>query len=225
LVAALTLAAVGLLIGAGATGLRDRSSGDRSAPAQVERFLPPPPSTASELQTVGEDAPEAPASWTKPTSGRAPAAVDRELPPPVRIVIPAIRVSARVVPLGLNPDRTLQVPSNFADAGWFVGGPEPGERGAAIIVGHVDSRSGPAVFYRLRALLRGDVIRVVLRGGRVVRFAVRGMKAFPKNRFPTRLVYGQTRGPTLRLITCDGRFDQTTGHYVDNYIVFASRIP
>ena len=140
---------------------------------------------------------------------------------PARISIPAIGVSAAVIPLHLNRDHTLQVPSNFAQTGWFVGGPEPGETGAAVVAGHVDSRSGPAVFYRLRALLPGDRVRLTLRDRTVVRFEVTGTKAVPKKRFPARLVYRRTARPTLRLITCDGAFDSSTGHYVDNYIVFA----
>jgi sortase (surface protein transpeptidase) len=144
------------------------------------------------------------------------------MPRPVRILIPAIGVSAPVIPLYLNRDRTLQVPDNFSQTGWFVGGPEPGENGAAVIVGHVDSKSGPAVFYRLRALRRGDRITVVLKNKSTVRFVVQSRIEVPKRHFPTKLVYGRTKGPTLRLITCDGAFDRSTGHYVDNAVVFAT---
>jgi sortase (surface protein transpeptidase) len=146
----------------------------------------------------------------------------RQMPRPVRIVIPAIGVSAPVIPLHLNRDRTLQVPKGVSQTGWFVGGPEPGENGAAVIVGHVDSYRGPGVFYRLRALRRGDAITVTLKNGSTLRFVVRGFRAAPKKRFPTKLVFGRTKSPTLRLITCDGAFDHATGHYVDNYVVFAA---
>jgi sortase (surface protein transpeptidase) len=145
----------------------------------------------------------------------------RQMAIPLRISIPAIGVSAAVVPLRLNRDHTLQVPTNFAQTGWFLGGPEPGEQGAAVVAGHVDSRSGPAVFYRLRALLPGDRVRLTLADRTIVRFVVTGTKAVPKRRFPTKLVYRKTARPTLRLITCDGAFDSSTGHYVDNYLVFA----
>jgi sortase (surface protein transpeptidase) len=175
--------------------------------SQTDRVLPPP--SAQAIARVSMQA--------TTTAGRK-----KQMPRPVRIVIPAIGVSAAVIPLHLNPNRTLQVPRNFAQAGWFVGGPEPGENGAAVIVGHVDSKSGPAVFYRLRALRRGDVIKVVQKGGSSLRFVVRSMRKVPKKRFPTKLVYGRTATPTLRLITCDGRFDRSIGHYVDNYVVFAS---
>jgi LPXTG-site transpeptidase (sortase) family protein len=143
------------------------------------------------------------------------------MPNPKRIVIPAIDVSAPVVSLGLNPDRTLEVPKDYSETGWFKDGPEPGERGAAVVVGHVDSKDGPAVFYRLRALEPGDLIKIVLTDGSTVRFVAHSTMAVPKDDFPTKLVYAKTRKPTLRLITCDGEFDESTGHYLDNYIVFA----
>jgi LPXTG-site transpeptidase (sortase) family protein len=143
------------------------------------------------------------------------------MPEPVRLQIPAIALSASVIPLGLNGDGSLQVPTSYTETGWFTGGPEPGERGAAVIAGHVDSTSGPAVFYRLRALRRGDDITVVVKGSSVVHFTVTSLRQVPKTRFPTGLVYRRTTKPTLRLITCDGAFDQATGHYVDNLIVFA----
>jgi LPXTG-site transpeptidase (sortase) family protein len=147
--------------------------------------------------------------------------VQIQMPDPVRILIPAIGVSAPVIPENLNADRTLQVPDSFSEAGWFTRGPEPGEPGPAVIVGHVDSVNGPGAFYHLRALKNGDLIKVALKNGWTVRYLVSSHLAAPKNDFPTKLVYGRTEKPTLRLITCDGQFDTSTGHYIDNYIVFA----
>jgi len=146
----------------------------------------------------------------------------REMSRPVHIVIPAIGVSARIVRLGLNPDRTLEVPKNLADTGWFTEGPEPGERGAAVVVGHVASLGGSGVFYRLRDVRPGDVIRIRLRDGEIVRYRARSMLVVPKTAFPTRRVYAQTPRPTLRLITCSGTMDASSGHHPDNRIVFAS---
>lgn len=143
------------------------------------------------------------------------------MPAPVRLLIPAIGVSAPVIRLGQNADGTMETPSSFSDTGWFAPGPEPGEQGAAILVGHVDSRRGPGVFYHLRALRRGDRVTVVVRDGRRVRFVVTGSMQSAKARFPAGLVYARTRRPTLRLVTCGGRFNRSTRHYVDNYIVFA----
>lgn len=150
--------------------------------------------------------------------------VDRQAAPPRRIHIGAIGVSARVVPLGLTPDRAMQVPANTTDTGWFEPGPEPGERGAAVIAGHVDSTTGPGVFFNLGRLRRGDLIRILRADGSVVRFRVQGLERWPKARFPARRVFGATRGSTLRLITCSGAFDSSTGHYLDNTVVYAARV-
>jgi hypothetical protein len=202
--AALTLVAFALALGF-FTVAGTRALGAQAPDSQTRRSLPPPATGAFAHVAA------------RTTAGRG-----RQLPRPIRIIIPAIGVSAPVIRLHLKRDRTLQVPSNFSQAGWFVGGPEPGENGAAVIVGHVDSKSGPAVFYRLRALRRGDYIKVVLKNRATVKFVVRARRAVPKKRFPTKLVYGRTATPTLRLITCDGWFNRSTGHYVDNFVVFAT---
>jgi sortase (surface protein transpeptidase) len=163
--------------------------------------------------------PTAPAG-PAPVTPAAPAAATGGRGTPVRIVIPAIGVDAAVVDLDRNPDGTLEVPG-WDDAGWWRRGPEPGERGPAVIVGHVDSRAGPAVFYRLDELVAGDLIEIPLDGGGTSRYVVERSERFAKAAFPTRAVYQLTDGPELRLITCDGEFDESTGHYVDNLVVFA----
>jgi Sortase domain len=147
--------------------------------------------------------------------------VARRFARPVRIEIPAIGVRAPVIRLGLNPDRSLEVPKDFGDTGWWSGGPRPGDPGPAVIVGQVDSDTGPAVFYRVGDLGAGDPITVVGADGRRARFTVTGKQEFPKDHFPTERVYGRTTGPALRLITCSGTFDHSSGHYLDNTVVFA----
>ena len=139
----------------------------------------------------------------------------------MRIQIPAIATSAPVDPLGLNRDGTLEVPSDFARAGWYTGRPPPGATGPAIIVAHVDSKSGPAVFRRLRDLKPGDEVTVTRADRSVVIFAVDRVETHPKNAFPTSAVYDPTPGATLRLITCGGSFDHKAGHYRENVIAFA----
>jgi sortase (surface protein transpeptidase) len=140
------------------------------------------------------------------------------------ILIPAIGVEAPLMPLGLAAEGTLEVPQDWGVAGWFTGGPFPGEPGPAVVAGHVDSTVGPAVFYRLPELRPGDVI-VVWRNGDVrSRFRVTSLKWFPKSAFPTQSVYGSVASPALRLITCGGAFDRSTGHYVDNLVVFATPV-
>jgi len=183
--------------------------GARLSESRAERV-----STAVKASAVGRTA------RRSLVAARTPAR--REMPIPVRISIPAIGVDAPIVRLGLNPDRTIQVPKNFAEAGWFQPGPEPGERGAAVIVGHLDSRLGPGVFYRLHELPVGAVIKIKVQDGRTVRFIARSMIRVPKSRFPTTRVYVHTGPPALRLVTCAGKLNWATGHHRDNYIVFAT---
>ena len=139
--------------------------------------------------------------------------------------MPAVGISAPIVALELDDDGRLESPRQFSEAGWRRGGPEPGEKGAAVIAGHVDSRSGPAAFYRLRDVARGDAIAVRRKDGTTVTFTVQRIEQAPKDDFPTQRVYGETALPTLRLVTCGGRFVGATGHYEDNVIVYARRKP
>ena len=194
---------VGLIV-VGLTG--DSSSGTPHAP-----------------RTEGKRVARSVVTGASPARPRRELLIDRGSAAPRRIKIPAIGVSAPVVPLGLNPDRTLEVPENWNNTGWYKGGPEPGERGPAVVAGHVDSSSGPAVFYRLGELQRGNLIHVRRADDSVASFRVEGVERWPKDRFPTRRVYHPTRASTLRLITCGGSFDSSTGHYLDNTIVYATR--
>jgi sortase (surface protein transpeptidase) len=182
--------------------------------ALAETALPGPARLASAPARAAHPRPAHPAHPGHRAKPRRPAR-------PVRIIIPAIGVRAPVIRLGLQRDGTLQTPTNFAQAGWWSGGPRPGAAGAAVIVGHVDSKTGPGAFYALRSLRRGDGITTVGANGHTHHFVVQRLQSFPKAKFPTKLVYGPTRARRLRLITCSGTFDQSTGHYLDNTIVFA----
>jgi hypothetical protein len=106
--------------------------------------------------------------------------------------------------------------------GWYAGGTRPGDPGSAVILGHVDSKRGPAVFFRLHELRKGDEIEVGRADGSSVRFVVQRTEQYPKDRFPTDDVYYPTLTPALRLVTCGGEFDATAGHYRSNVIVFAT---
>jgi sortase (surface protein transpeptidase) len=139
----------------------------------------------------------------------------------VRLRIPAIGVDAPLERLGLEPDGTITAPHRWADAGWYQDGPRPGQPGPAVLLGHVDSRTGPAVFARLAALPAGAVVLVDRTDGTTVRFRVQGRLQVAKSRFPADLVYAPTLAPSLRLVTCGGTFDRGTGHYRDNVIVTA----
>jgi hypothetical protein len=144
---------------------------------------------------------------------------------PAQISIPAIGVKASLLTLGLNGDGTVQVPSpgpNYDRPGWYRYSPTPGQIGSSVILGHVDSAAqGPADFYRLGDLRPGDQIDITLLDRQTVVFSVLGVRSFLKTKFPTRLVYGKTGYRGLRLITCGGSFDPSTGHYLSNTVVFA----
>jgi hypothetical protein len=147
----------------------------------------------------------------------------RSLPMSVRI--PAIGVNSRLLRLGLNADGTVQVPSIRTSAGlaaWYKYSATPGQIGSSVIEGHVDSQQGPAVFFRLGALHRGDRIDVRLANGVTAVFRVTGVREYSKSRFPAKAIYGATDFAALRLITCGGAFDYATGHYRSTTVVFAS---
>jgi sortase (surface protein transpeptidase) len=149
----------------------------------------------------------------------------RSTPVPVRIEIPAIGVTSSLDRLGRAPDGAIQEPSGWDVPGWYEPGPRPGDPGSAVILGHVDSKRGPAVFFRLRELRPGDQIDVTRADGSSLRFVVQRTAKFDKQRFPTDEVYYPTLTPMLRLVTCGGQFDATTGHYRSNIIVFATLRP
>lgn len=136
--------------------------------------------------------------------------------------IAAIGVDTPLIELGLLDDGSLEAPEDYGIAGWYTDGPEPGEPGPSVIAGHVDSRSGPAVFYRLKELQAGETVVVEGENGSTVEFEVEGVEQYPKDAFPTERVYTRTEQPTLRLITCGGSFDRDERSYRDNIVVFAT---
>ena len=144
---------------------------------------------------------------------------------PMSVDIPSIGVTSRLLQLGLNGDGTIQVPSlvtSASEAAWYKYSATPGQIGASVIEGHVDSYDGPAVFYRLGALRPGDAIDVTLANGVTAIFRVTGVREYAKDKFPATLIYGPAQYAALRLITCSGAFDSSTGHYLSSTVVFAS---
>jgi sortase (surface protein transpeptidase) len=140
---------------------------------------------------------------------------------PVSLTVPAIGVRTRLVDLGLNRNGTLQVPASTAVAGWFTGSPRPGAIGSSVIAGHVDSRTGPAVFFWLRTMRPGERIYVGRADGTLAVFTVTSVRMYPKDEFPTAAVYGPVPDAELRLITCGGIFDPSLGSYLSNVVVYA----
>jgi len=146
--------------------------------------------------------------------------------PPVEVAVPAIAVRSALVGLRLNADGTLQVPGDYARAGWYSQGPAPGDAGQpAVIVGHVDSTKGPAIFFRLRQLRAGDAVLIRRADGSAVRFVVYRTTQYPKDNFPAGQVYAPTPDAELRLITCTGTFNRAAGSYLDNFVVYAKQQP
>lgn len=143
---------------------------------------------------------------------------------PLWIDVPGIDVHSSLVPLGLNADRTVEVPpvDQPMQAGWYRHSPAPGQTGPAVVLGHVNGGGQDGVFARLHELGQGDEIRVGREDGTVVRFVVDRTEQIPKTRFPTEAVYGNTAEPELRLITCGGTFDESEDSYRDNVIAFAT---
>jgi hypothetical protein len=142
-----------------------------------------------------------------------------EIALPVRLRIRAIDVDTRLEYLGLNEDRSINVDFDPSVAGWWKGGPRPGQVGPAVIMGHVRWKA-PAVFSRLDTLQRGDEILVDRADGTTARFVVTGKGNYRKTAFPSDLVYYPTLDPELRLVTCGGLIG---GSYRDNLVVFAAQ--
>lgn len=160
-----------------------------------------------------------------PAMGHAgqPVSIPLAKSPPAELHIPAIELHAEdLVELGLTPARTLQVPWDYDEAGWYNRGATPGEVGPAVIAGHVDSVTAPAVFYRLHELEPGDTVEVRREDGVTAVFTVDEVGQYPKNAFPTEQVYADTEDSQLRLITCGGTFDEDTRSYQDNIVVYAT---
>jgi hypothetical protein len=144
---------------------------------------------------------------------------------PVYIDIPAIEAHSTLQYLGLTPDGALEVPKSprYHEAAWYKYSSEPGSPGPAVILGHVDSVSdGRSIFYYLGDVRPGDEILVTRSDGLIAVFVVDGVRSYPKDHFPTFLVYGATEGSTLRVITCGGRWDRYANSFEENIVVFAS---
>jgi hypothetical protein len=143
---------------------------------------------------------------------------------PVELEIPALSLTASLSTLGLNTDGTVQVPTNVQQPGWYGLGPSPGEIGSAVILGHVDSQAGPAVFFNLRSLVVGDIVDVRLADGVTAEFKVTSAAMYLKTNFPDAAVYTSHGYSALQLVTCGGVFDDETGHYLSNTVVYTSLV-
>ena len=165
-----------------------------------------------------------PPAVAPPPAFRSVRTYQEEVAPPVRLRIPALRIDTPLQQLGRAADRTVEVPADFGVAGWFVGGPRPGQAGPAVILGHVDSRRGPGVFFPLAGVTPATEVHVDRADGSTVTFRVTGVLTVAKDGFPTEQVYAPTLQSSLRLVTCGGPFDHAAGSYRDNVIVSADPV-
>jgi sortase (surface protein transpeptidase) len=204
--AAVAALAAGLLaVGVGAAGLATSALSPAHAAPLPPRPTPIPAPTEPTERTV------LPASLaTGPQAAR-----------PTWLSIPSLGIRTKLIRLGVKSDGTLQVPSSTTVAGWYTGSPRPGTVGSAIIAGHVDSRTGPGIFFWLRTLHRGNRIYVGRADGTMAVFTVTKIRKFAKDEFPPAAVYGPVPDAELRVITCGGIFDRSRGSYLSNVVVFA----
>lgn len=167
-----------------------------------------------------------PASVARPALNPAPATSPAATPAaraaPTAVRLPSIEVEDTLLRLGIAPDGTAEVPADYDRVGWFDRGVVPGARGPTVLLGHVDSRTGPAVFYRLRELRPGDPVEVDRSDGTTARYVVTRTEQVAKDRFPTFAVFGTTRDDVVRLVTCTGTFDRGARSYTDNLVVHAA---
>lgn len=179
------------------------------------------PSSSSAPTRPADKQPPRPARSNEPAGGATGFGAFLPGSRPVGLDIPSIGVSStHIVDLGLQDDGSIEVPRDASAPGWFTPGPSPGQLGPAVIAGHVDSDTGPAVFYELGQLRPGDLVEVTRADGTVATFSIDRVLTYEKDAFPTRAVYGPTTRAELRLITCSGDYDEDTG-YDSNTVAFA----
>jgi hypothetical protein len=157
--------------------------------------------------------------WSRHTGGE-----ERRPSSPTQLAISTIGVRADVLPVGLTDDGSIATPRDREGeaVGWYERGPTPGEKGAAVLVGHVDTRGAVAVFHRLGELRAGDLIEVRRRDRHTAAFRVEAVETFPKNAFPTKRIFGDGSAARLVLVTCGGRWVGGETGYADNIVVFAT---
>lgn len=156
----------------------------------------------------------------------APQPSGQQVAVPTSVSIPAINAMSTLIPLGVNPDLTVQVPDVHTpqQASWFDLGVRPGETGSAVLLGHVDGGGVTGIFNRLGTLNLGDVISVGRADGSTVSFAVYKVTTVPKSAFPSAAFYGPESGPELHLATCGGVLDRAAHNYLSSVLVFAKLV-
>lgn len=143
---------------------------------------------------------------------------------PVKLVIPSINVKANVEYTGINGAGILLAPKDPQQVGWFRNGTIPGLRGNAIIGGHVNWKTGSAVFRSLARLRRGAVVQVVNDYGKTLRFQVTGVQIYRNGAVPLSQVVGASRGAHLNLYTCTGTYNYYAKNYSHRIVVYTNLV-
>lgn len=171
----------------------------------------PPPETKDVPESIAATQPTIPEARKAQLASFAPTGIQ----------IPRFGVDARVIPVGINEQGAMDTPRDFSEVAWYQYGATPGERGRAVLAGHVDSYTGPAVFYKLGSLEPGDEI-VIHRGpGQPVRFVVREIASYRTDLAPVDRIFGDSEKVELILITCGGPFDRAARQYLERVVVYA----
>jgi len=195
-------------------------SSENSVPAQLPSSSPQV--AASPLTSAAADPPSASVSPSPSPSGQNLAAARPAVP--VRMRIPAIKVDAPVEQVGVAPDGAMDVPRKYEDVGWFSPGYRPGEPGNAVVGGHLDSTTGPAVFWNLQKLNLGDTVVVQLEDGSERRFAVVAKEVYQFDQAPLQQIFGPSAKSRVNLVTCDGAFDRATKNYSKRLVVYTELV-
>lgn len=140
---------------------------------------------------------------------------------PVTLEIPKLHIQTSIEYVATDPDGRMSSPKDEFEAAWYEPGVKPGEKGNAVIAGHYDSKTGPALFYNLSSLKPGDVIIVTDKNNKKLTFKVTDISSYPDKRFPIEKVFGTNSISTLNLITCDGIFDPRSQNYSRRLVVFS----
>ncbi|AUG77118.1 class F sortase [Kitasatospora sp. MMS16-BH015] len=195
----------------------DATPGQPPVAAALAPMSPAGPAAQAPAPAAAPGAPTAPATKPKPATPALPRSR------PTRLRVPQLLIDAPFAELGLTPAGALEAPAPDDKnlVGWYRDGATPGERGSAVVAGHVDTRTGPAVFLLLRLLTPGSTVEITREDGTVASFLVDSTQTFPKNAFPDAQVYADTPDAQLRLITCGGAYDKKAKDYTENVVVFA----
>ncbi|MFE4974836.1 class F sortase [Kitasatospora sp. NPDC056651] len=194
-------------------------------PAPSIPARPAPRTPSSDVATPAPTSNPTSTPTPAPSSGGRPADAHAPLPPstPLRVGIASIKLDAALLALGSDPKGSPELPPYTMPetAAWLRDTPAPGAVGAAVLAGHVDTPTGPAVFWKLSAVPAGSTVDITRIDGSTATFTVDRVKAFPRSTFPADLVYAPTAAAELRIVTCGGAYDRAHHEYSDNVILFA----